>query len=115
MASLITAINVMVAGGFSIAAARHASTEASLIFALYAAARAIPICLAALIAIYRRAGPALLALGTLAGVIQLLDAGIGFIQHDPGKSFGPLIIAAFQFLAMLNLSRSMRGQAVPSG
>jgi hypothetical protein len=51
IASLVTAINVLVAGGFSIAGlvspksmlpAGYAPTEASFIFAMYAAARSIP-------------------------------------------------------------------------
>ena len=54
IASLVTAINVLVASGFSIAAlispksilpAGYAPTEASFIFAMYAAARSIPLAL----------------------------------------------------------------------
>jgi hypothetical protein len=72
-------------------------TEASLLFAMYAAARTIPLALFALAAIYKRATSALLILGTLAGAMQLLDAGIGLFQHDLGKFAGPLFIAVLQF------------------
>jgi hypothetical protein len=44
-------------------------------------------------AIYKQAAPALLLLGGLAGAVQLLDAGIGLFEHDPGKCAGPLFIA----------------------
>ena len=117
IASLVTAINVLVAGGFSIAGlvspksilpAGSAPTDASLIFAMYAAARTIPLAVIVLIAIYKRSESALLILGTLAGFIQLLDAGVGLLQHDLGKSTGPLVIAAFQFFAVYLLSRSTR-------
>jgi hypothetical protein len=54
----------------------------------------------ALVAIYQRSESAILLLGTLAGFIQLLDAGVGLLQHDLGKSIGPLVIAAFQLLAV---------------
>ena len=117
IASLLTAINVLVAGGFSIAAlvspksilpAGYAPTEASFIFAMYAAARSIPLALMALIAIYKQSEAALLILGTLAGFIQLLDAGVGLLQHDLGKAIGPLVIAAFQFFAVYLLNRSER-------
>jgi hypothetical protein len=117
IASLVTAINVLVASGFSIAAlispksilpAGYAPTEASFIFAMYAAARSIPLALMALIAIYRQSQSALLVLGTLAGLIQLLDAGVGLLQHDLGKAIGPLVIAAFQFFAVSLLNRSTR-------
>jgi hypothetical protein len=38
-----------------------------------------------LVAIYQRSESAILLLGTLAGFIQLLDAGVGLLQHDLGK------------------------------
>jgi hypothetical protein len=120
LASLVTAINVLVAAGFSIAAvvnpksilpAGYAPTEASYIFAMYAAARTIPLALMALIAIYKQSESALLTLGILAGVMQLLDAGVGLLQHDLGKSIGPFVIAAFQFFAVYRLSNSRRSSA----
>jgi nitrate reductase gamma subunit len=120
LVSLVTAINVLVAAGFSIAGliSPHAvlppgdaPTEASSLFALYAAARAVPLALITLAAIYRRATSALLILGTLAGVIQLLDAAIGLLQHDAGKFAGPLLIAVVQFWVLLLLHSRTRGRA----
>jgi hypothetical protein len=79
-ASLVTAINVLVASGFSIAAivrpqylvpADSVPTEASLLLALYAAARTIPLAVFALAAIYKRAAPTLLILGALAGAMRI--------------------------------------------
>ena len=93
-ASVVTAIDVLVASGFSIAAivrpqyllpADSVPTEASLLLAMYAAARTIPLALFVLRAIYKQATPALLILGALAGAMQLLDAGIGLFQHDLRK------------------------------
>ena len=89
--------------------ASYVPTEASFIFALYAAARTIPLAVIALVAIYQRSESAILLLGTLAGFIQLLDAGVGLLQHDLGKSIGPLVIAAFQLLAVCLLRGSVRG------
>ena len=86
LASVVTAINLLVATGFSIAGvvapagilpARHAPTDASFVFALYAAARALPLAGFVLVAIFKRASSLLLMLGGLAGIAQLLDAGIG--------------------------------------
>ena len=117
LASLVTAINVLVASGFSIAAifrpeavvpAGSIPTEASLLLAMYAAARTIPLALFALAAIYKRATSALLILGTLAGAMQLLDAGIGLFQRDLGKFAGPLFIAVLQFFAVYLLHRSVQ-------
>src|SRR5712671_224884 len=113
VASLITAINVLVAVGFSVAGlvnpkwilpAGYVPTEASFIFALYAAARTIPLAVIALVAICQRSESAILLLGTLAGFIQSLDAGVGLLQRDLGKSIGPLVIAAFQLLAGVPLT-----------
>jgi hypothetical protein len=76
LASVVTAINVLVASGFSIAAiirpqylvpAEFVPTEASLLLAMYAAARTIPLALFAFGAIYKQATTALLILGALAG------------------------------------------------
>jgi hypothetical protein len=103
LASLVTAINVLVASGFSIAAiirpqylvpAESVPTEASLLLAMYAAARTIPL--------------ALFALGALAGAMQLLDAGIGLFEHDLGKCAGPLFIAVLQSFVVYLLHRSVR-------
>jgi hypothetical protein len=115
LASLVTAINVLVASGFSIAAifrpevvvpAGSIQTEASLLLAMYAAARTVPLAVFAWAAIYKGATSALLVLGTLAGVVQLLDAGIGLFQHDPGKFAGPFFIAILQFFVVYLLHRS---------
>ena len=117
LASLVTAINVLIASGFSIAAiirpqylvpVESAPTEASLLLAMYAAAPRIPLALFALRAIYKQATPALLTLGALAGAMQLLDAGIGMFEHDLGKCVGPLSIAVLQFFVVYLLHRSVR-------
>jgi hypothetical protein len=115
LASVVTAINVLVATGFSIVGivspqylvpVESVATQASLILALYAAARTIPLALFALWAIYKQAAPALVILGALAGVMQLLDAGIGLFEHDPEKCAGPLIISVLQFVAVYLLHKS---------
>ena len=117
LASVVTAINVLVASGFSITGifrpqylvpAGYIPTQASLILAMYAAARTIPLALFALWAIYRQATPALLILGALASAIQLLDAGIGLFEHDLGKCAGPLLIAVLQLFVIYLLHRSVR-------
>jgi hypothetical protein len=117
LASLVTAINVLVASGFSIVGiirpqyllpAGFVPTQASLILALYAAARTIPLALFALGAIYKQATSALLIMGALAGTMQLLDAGIGLFEHDLGKCAGPLSIAVLQFLVVYLLHKSVR-------
>ena len=115
-ASLITTINVLVASGFSIAGLVRpqsilppgdAPTEAPFTFAMYAAARTIPLALISLVAIYRRSTAAVLILGLLVGVIQFVDASVGILQRDPGKFAGPMVIAILQFFAICMLRKSM--------
>jgi hypothetical protein len=116
LASVVTALNVLVASGFSVAAIIRPQylvpaavpTEASLLLAMYAAAPRIPLALLVLGAIYKQATPELLILGALAGAMQLLDAGIGLFAHDLGKCAGPLFIAVLQFLVVYLLHRSVR-------
>src|ERR1700723_842979 len=117
LASGVTAFNVLVASGFSIVGiirpqylvpSGYVPTQASLILAMYAAARTIPLAFFSLWAIYKQAIPALLILGALAGTMQLLDAGIGLFEHDLGKCVGPLFIAVLQFFVVYLLHRSAR-------
>src|SRR5882724_10261892 len=90
LASALTALNVVVASGFSIAGlvkpelvlpTGAAPTDASAIFAMYAAARTIPLALITTVAIYKGSASALLVLGLLAGLVQLLDTVVGLLQH----------------------------------
>ncbi len=116
LASVVTAINVLVATGFSVAAIINPQylvpaavpTQGSLLLAMYAAAPRIPLALLVLGAAYKQADPALLILGALAGAMQLLDAGIGLFEHDPGKCAGPLFIAVLQFFVVYLLHKSVR-------
>jgi hypothetical protein len=80
LASVVTAISVLVASGFSIVGiirpqylvpAGYVPKQASLILAMYAAARTIPLALFALGAIYKQAVHALVILGALAGAMQI--------------------------------------------
>jgi hypothetical protein len=117
LASWITAINVLVASGFSIAGvvspehllpAGSVPTRASLIFAMYAASRTVPLAVITIAAIYKRSASTLLILGMLAGIIQLLDAGVGLFQNDLGKTIGPIIIAILQLFSCFILANSSK-------
>jgi hypothetical protein len=105
-ASVVTGINVTVASGYSIAGLVSpqsvlptgvAATQGSLVFAMYAAARTIPLAVFAFAAIYKRSRCGLLVLGALAGCVQFIDAFVGFYQRDLGKTMGPLALALLQF------------------
>jgi hypothetical protein len=66
--------------------ATSAISDSTVIFAMYAAARTIPLAILAIMTVIKRARQELFILGTLAGAIQFLDAFIGIYQHDLGKT-----------------------------
>jgi hypothetical protein len=118
----VTLVNVLVGAGFSVAGlvapkailpAGYVPTDASYVFALYAANRAIGLACVTAWVVWSRSAAGLIVLGVLAGIIQLCDAGIGLVQTDPGKTLGPLVIALVQFVAVWRLVRA--GAVVGSG
>jgi hypothetical protein len=121
VAKAITALNVLVASGFALAGLFHprailpagdAATPASGIFAMYAAARTLPLAVFVLIAIFKNWRQTLIVLGILAGTIQFLDFFVGLAQHDAGKTIGPLVLAILQFAAVYALRRDPDNQQV---
>src|SRR2546430_17540547 len=95
LASAVTLINVLVATGFSIIGLVRPdlivptgtmASGASAIFAMYAAARAIPLAVAVILAILSRSPVALLILGTLAGTGHGAHALIRLLHPDVGKT-----------------------------
>ena len=112
----VTLINVLISAGFAVASlvapqsilpAGAVVTDAARIFAMYSAARTIPLALITLGAVCKQSADGLLALGILAGIMQLADFTIiGFYQHDIGKSVGPLIVSIVQFYAVFVLLKA---------
>jgi hypothetical protein len=106
---VITAVNVLVASGFAIAGvvncalivpSHNASDPAAAVFALYAAARAIPLAILTITTILMRRNEQIWILAIVAGCIQFADGCIGMYLHDPSKFIGPFILAAAEFLAV---------------
>jgi hypothetical protein len=121
VAKAITALNVLVASGFALAGLFHPQailppgttpTPASGIFAMYTAARTLPLAVFVLIAIFKDWRATLVVLGTLAGIIQFLDFFVGLAQHDAGKSIGPLVLALLQGAAVYALSRACKAPKI---
>jgi len=117
VAASITLLDVIVASGFSIAGLVRpdliapvdaAPNGASAVFAMYAAARTLPLAGAVILAIIYESTAALLVLGALAGVVQCVDAIVGILLGDLGKTVGPLVLAGLQALALFRLRKSTR-------
>ena len=108
LAVAFTLIDLLVSAGFSVAGvlaprlvyapAQHGGRTV-LVFALYAAARSIPLALAVSITAVRRAWRATSAFGAVGGVIQACDAAIGIVGGSPFKIIGPLATAILQIWA----------------
>jgi hypothetical protein len=110
----VMASNVLLASGFAVTGLvqpqailpqDYAPNSASLVFALYAAARTLPLAVCAFWAIWRRSASGVIILGTLAGFIQVADAIVGFLLHDPSKTIGPLVVGIAQLLSVGWLAR----------
>ncbi len=115
---IVTTVNVLVAAGFSVAGIINPASilpvdisadKAIAIFALYAAARTIPLAAATIIFVFGKRRDGLFTLAFLAGVAQLLDGFIGIYQHDVSKTAGPFFIAVVTFIA---LYLSVKGKAM---
>ena len=69
--------------------------EASFIFALYAAARTIPLAAVVIYTIITKNKTSVFTLGILAGIIQFIDGFVGIYQQDIMKSAGPFFFLLF--------------------
>jgi hypothetical protein len=108
--NIVTAVNVLVALGFAIAGvlnpalivpSHNGNDPAAEVFALYAVARAIPIALLTIIAVFQKNGQQqVVTLAILAGFIQTIDGCIGIYLKEPSKTIGPFILAALAFFAV---------------
>jgi uncharacterized protein (DUF486 family) len=102
--AIITAVSAFISAGFSITAL--VGMNAFNTFAWYAASRsiALPLAVVAVIVVRSRAG--LMGLSLAMALVQAFDAAIGFNLHDPGKTYGPLVLALVTFATLAWLWRT---------
>jgi len=112
---VITVLNVLISTGFSVAGmlspflilpANITTDKAITVFALYAAARTIPIVTLTIISVFSKHWNAFITLAVLAGAMQFLDGFVGIYQQDLSKAAGPFIIATIQFVAIYLVVRN---------
>lgn len=94
-------VNALTSAGFATAGLVTASGDP---FALYAAARSLPIAAVVIGAIATRAR--LVAFAVLLAIIQACDALVGIAQRDAGKTIGPAVLAIATAFAARRLQRS---------
>lgn len=108
LAVAITAANVLIAAGFSIAPFAASLDHRALVLAGYAAARAIPLAVGTIWAISAQKWQIVSILGMLAGVIQAADALVGVVDGSAIKIAGPALVALAQVWASRTMTRSLR-------
>jgi hypothetical protein len=89
--AVITGLSAFVSAGFSIDAMTGTTQHDPL--GWYAASRSVSLLLIALFVILQRSRRGLAVMALTMGFVQLFDTAIGFIQHDPSKTYGPLVFA----------------------
>jgi ABC-type transport system involved in cytochrome c biogenesis permease subunit len=95
-AAAMTAVNALTSAGFALAgvvATLPGPSASARSFALYAAARSVPLAIAVLALVALRATRPLAALALTMALVQACDAAIGVVQHDVGKTLGPAVFA----------------------
>jgi len=107
--STITVANLMISAAFSLAGIFSPSSllpagvpvnSGTMVSALYAAARSIPLAIGALFAIRMSDKKPLLLLAVLAAIIQFSDGFIGVYERDLSKVIGPFVLAALTFIGI---------------
>lgn len=101
----VSAANALTSAGFAIAGLATAAGSAKM-YAMYAAARALPLAAATVWLIGRRSSRALVAIAVVLGLVQACDGFVGLSMHDMGRTVGPFVLALATFASVMSLSRS---------
>jgi hypothetical protein len=108
-AATMTMVNATTSAGFSLAglfSQPDTGSQSARIFALYAAARSVPLLIAVLWLVAVRSVRELGALAAVMSGVQACDAVVGLVQHDPGKTIGPAMFAVATAVAARVLLRA---------
>ncbi|MDB5550928.1 MAG: hypothetical protein JWL86_912 [Rhizobium sp.] len=116
-ASVVTGFNVLVSAAFAVVGlvsplsmlpAGSVANDAAFTFALYAAARSLPLAVFVMVSIFMRFGRMLTVLGFLAGIIQFADMWVGIYEGNFGKTIGPFLLGCLQLYAVWTLQNAKR-------
>jgi hypothetical protein len=101
--AVIIGLSAFVSAGFSIAAMTGTTQHDPL--GWYAASRSVSLVLIVLFVILQRSRRGLAAMALTVGFVQLFDTVIGFVQHEPSKTYGPMLLATATFVSVRFLLR----------
>jgi hypothetical protein len=105
--TIITTISALVSAGFSVVGLLAPSSSDS--FARYAASRSIALLIAVLFCLGVRSREGIAALALVMSLVQGFDGIIGFLAHDPAKTYGPFVFALANFVGLVWLLRPQKG------
>lgn len=100
----VTVVSALVSLGFSLAALGLHHEDLS--YVRYSLARQIVIVLAIAFVGWQRSLTSLVLVTAMMAIIQLCDAGVGALDHDAQKTYGPFGIAVVSLIALGYLLRS---------
>ncbi len=98
-----TLFSAIVSASFSLLSLRMAGGHE---YALYAASRSVALPLAVIYAMALRSRGGIAALAVAMTLVQLFDGIVGFLLHDPGRAYGPMVFAAINFGLLLWMNRT---------
>jgi hypothetical protein len=116
-ASLVTGFNALVLSSIAVVGLVNplmmlpvgsVANEAAFTFAIYAAARSIPLAIFVFVSIFMRFGRMMTILGFLAGIMQFADMWVGIYEGNLGKTIGPFALGCLQLYAVWVLQHSKR-------
>jgi hypothetical protein len=116
-ASLVTGFNALVLASIAVVGLVNplmmlpvgsVANDAAFTFAIYSAARSIPLAVFVLVSIFMRFGRMLTVLGFLAGIIQFADMWVGIYEGDLGKTLAPFALGCLQLYAVWVLQHAKR-------
>jgi hypothetical protein len=82
---------------------------------MYAASRGISLPLVVLAVTYFRSRDGMAVMALTMGLVQLFDAVVGILSHDPFKAYGPLVLALITFASLAWLLRGSQDARIRRG
>jgi hypothetical protein len=102
--AIMAASSAVVSASFSLAALIGEGGHD--VYAMYAASRSVSLPLVVFTCMLLRSRHGIAAMALTMTLVQGFDAGIGFLTQEPGKTYGPLILAVITFASLAALLRS---------
>ena len=109
--AIITVVSAVVSASFSVTALIGVARQDQ--YAMYAASRSIALLLASLACVGARSRQGVMALALTMGLVQGVDALIGLVGHNPGKTYGPLALSVVGLASLIALYRDPGAKTQP--